>query len=1001
MKLRIILMCIMLSLMAVPAFAVGTVSGTVTDANSQPLAGITVQFYNPVTGNTITRAGITDSTGNYSVGNLNAGSYRVIFFGNNATPAPYVQKWYNGADSFATATNVTVANNLTTSGINAVMGGVAQPKIDLGSVSNGAPGTVVKIPVTLTTGGAAISSPGLTITYDPAKVVSVTSFDPADLAQTPALGPAAVAAGKTISDSSPAAGTYTIGLLSTSNTNVIGDGVIVNLFFELAADATGPITLASVPSAADPSGAPVAVTGTSGTISFPDLTKPVVTAFTVPATSSSTVVSVTSFTATDNVAVTGYLITESSIAPAASDSAWATTTRTSYIAGSDGVKTLFAWAKDAAGNVSLSQSATVTITIPDTTKPLVSFTMPATATSLTVPVTTLTATDNVGVTGYQLNETAAAPAPSAGVWSATAPTSFTFSAGGTRTVYAWAKDAAGNVSTVKPAVVTITLPDGIAPTVSAFTVPATSTSLTVPVSSFTATDNLAVTGYKVTESATAPAASDVWSTTAPVSYAVAGTIPQGVATSVTLFAWAKDAVGNISASVSAAVELTIPDTTKPVVSAFSIPATATSATVSVSSLTATDNLAVTGYLLTESATAPAVSDTGWTSTAPTSYSFTGLPQGASNKTLFAWAKDAAGNVSDSQSAAVTITLTGPSLSFSATTLASGTATKNPALNIVGNVSGAGTVTLTLAHNGATAVPVTFDTTTGDFTTAVVLVTGDNTLVTVATDTNGTTTDTRTITLNPELADLTVTSPSNSSFTKNSFVDVIGTVGAPQSTTVTIKLNDEAVQAVALNGEDFTVPLNLVAGPNTIVITATDTVTGAHTLTIGITSDGSAPTLAVTSPSDAFATPKASVVVSGTVSDAVTTPTLSVTVDGVALETQPVITEGAFSFTLALPSVKTYAVVVTATDQSGNSATITRNIIKKDPSGNATNGVSTPTIADVQKALQFALGLAAPTADELIYMDVAPLANGKPSPDGAMDGGDALVILEKVVGTVTW
>jgi len=843
----------------------------------------------------------------------------------------------------------------------------------------------------------------LTITYDPAKIVSVSSTDPDT--QLPALGAAATAAGKGITDNSPAPGTYIIGVLSQSNTNVIGDGVLVNLFFELAADATGPITLTSAPQASDPAGVEVAVTGTSGTISFPDLTKPVVTAFTVPSTSPSTVVSVTSFTATDNVAVTGYLITESSTAPAAGDSGWATTTRTSYIAGSEGVKTLYAWVKDAAGNVSLSMSATVTITIPDTTKPVVSFTMPATSTSLTVSVTTFTATDNVAVTGYLLNETVSAPAASAAGWTTTAPTSFVFSAGGARTAYAWAKDAAGNVSLVKSANVAITLPDAVAPTVSAFTIPATSTTLAVAVTTFTATDNLNVTGYLVTESATAPlAGAATWSASAPANYTVVGNVPQGVATSVTLYAWAKDAVGNISPSSSATVELTIPDTTKPVVSAFSIPATATTASVSVSSLSATDNLAVTGYLITESATAPLASATGWTSTAPTSYSFTGLPQGETTKIVYAWAKDAAGNVSGSSSATVVITLTGPSLNISATTLASGTATKNPALNISGTVSGINNLALTIAQNGGQAVAINIDPTTGEFTTAVVLVSGDNTLVTVATDDNGTTTDTRVINLNPELADLAVTSPSNSSFTKNSYVDVTGTVGAPQSTTVTIKLNDEAVQDVALNGEDFTVPLNLVAGLNTIVITATDTSvtpSGVHTQTIGITSDGSAPTLAVTSPSDAFATPKSSVVLSGTVSDAETTPTVEVTVDGAALETQPVITEGAFTVTIALPTVKTYAVVVTATDQSGNSSNITRNIIRKDPSGNATDGVSTPTIADVQKALQFALGFATPTADELINVDVAPLVDGKPSPDGAIDGGDALVILEKVVGTVTW
>ncbi len=83
----------------------------------------------------------------------------------------------------------------------------------------------------------------------------------------------------------------------------------------------------------------------------------------------------------------------------------------------------------------------------DVVAPVVSvFTMPITATSLTVSVTSLTATDAVGVTGYMITESATAPLAGAAGWSASAPTNFTFSAAGSKTAYAWAKDAAGNVS---------------------------------------------------------------------------------------------------------------------------------------------------------------------------------------------------------------------------------------------------------------------------------------------------------------------------------------------------------------------------------------------------------------------------------------------------------------------------------------------------------------------------------------------------------------------------
>ena len=109
-----------------------------------------------------------------------------------------------------------------------------------------------------------------------------------------------------------------------------------------------------------------------------------------------------------------------------------------------------------------------------------------------------------------------------------------------------------------------------------------------------------------------------------------------------------------SAGTVTATFNTIPvtnDTTKPTVTAFTIPSTSSSLTVT-TSVVASDNFGVTGYLITESATAPSATVSGWTLSAPTSYTFAT----AGSKTLYAWAKDLAGNVSLSRSASVTITL---------------------------------------------------------------------------------------------------------------------------------------------------------------------------------------------------------------------------------------------------------------------------------------------------------------------------------------------------------
>ena len=295
----------------------------------------------------------------------------------------------------------------------------------------------------------------------------------------------------------------------------------------------------------------------SFTVTAPgDTTAPVVGTFTLPTTATSLTVPVSALSATDNLAVTGYLITTSATVPSAGAVGWSATVPTSATAAAAGSVTFYAWAKDAAGNVSAGKSASVTITLPDGTAPVVdTFTLPATATSLTVPVSALSATDNLAVTGYLITTSATVPSAGDAGWSASVPTSATAAAAGSVTFYAWAKDAAGNVSNPMSATVIITL-DTAAPTVDTFTLPATATSISVPVSAFTAHDNVAVTGYLVTSNNTIPAASATgWSASAS-NFAIAS-----VTGSVTFYAWAKDAAGNVSASKNATVEITI-DLTK-------------------------------------------------------------------------------------------------------------------------------------------------------------------------------------------------------------------------------------------------------------------------------------------------------------------------------------------------------------------------------------------------------------------------------------------------------
>jgi len=97
-----------------------------------------------------------------------------------------------------------------------------------------------------------------------------------------------------------------------------------------------------------------------------DTTLPTVDVFTLPSSiQNSLTIPVLNFTATDDIGVTGYLLTESSIPPISEDSGWSSSAPTVYTFLTDGPKTLYAWVKDAAGNVSISLSASVSIVIPE------------------------------------------------------------------------------------------------------------------------------------------------------------------------------------------------------------------------------------------------------------------------------------------------------------------------------------------------------------------------------------------------------------------------------------------------------------------------------------------------------------------------------------------------------------------------------------------------------------------------------------------------------------
>lgn len=215
----------------------------------------------------------------------------------------------------------------------------------------------------------------------------------------------------------------------------------------------------------------------------------------------------------------------------------------------------------------------------------------------------------------------------------------------TAKVRIYAVDASGNTATQTSAAFTI---DSTAPTAPAVTLasanPTNSTAATLTITS--CTDR---TSVYVSESATAPAYNAAgWQTCSTTTGAITKTLSAGDATK-TLYIFAQDTVGNVSLSISKTVVLDQTAPGAPPVT-FSANGTAlsggntTSITMTVSSCT--DRSMV---LVSESGTAPALVDSGWqtcvTTAAGISHSLLNTSLGAHS--LYAWARDIAGNTSAS------------------------------------------------------------------------------------------------------------------------------------------------------------------------------------------------------------------------------------------------------------------------------------------------------------------------------------------------------------------
>lgn len=310
-------------------------------------------------------------------------------------------------------------------------------------------------------------------------------------------------------------------------------------------------------------------------------------------------------------------------------------------------------AVDAAGNAS-DASNTASVTVPDVTAPSTP-TVTALLVGGDVDISWTAATDDVGVTGYEVHR---GTSPDFTISAATKLTDSTGTSytDTTATAGSWyyrvvAVDAAGNVSAA-PASAGVDIPDTTAPSAPTG-LSAAAAGEDVQLSWTASDDDVAVTGYEVHRSTTAgftPSAATSVGTATDTSFT---DVAVGPGTWYYLVV-ATDAAGNVSgASNQADVEVLDIDDTPPSAPADLV-ATVDGADVSLAWTGSSDDVAVTGYQVHRGTTADFTPDAGSLLATVTDTTYSDADRAAGTWYYRVTAVDAAGNVSDASAAAEAI-----------------------------------------------------------------------------------------------------------------------------------------------------------------------------------------------------------------------------------------------------------------------------------------------------------------------------------------------------------
>lgn len=248
--------------------------------------------------------------------------------------------------------------------------------------------------------------------------------------------------------------------------------------------------------------------------------------------------------ATDNVGITGYDVYQNGILKTTTS---ATSLAVSGLSSSTGYN-FYVVAKDPSGNMSAaSNTVNLTTLYSDTIAPTASTLSASGITSSSINLSWTAATDNLGVTGYNVYQNnsliSTTTANSLTVSNLSASTAYSF--------YVVAKDAAGNVSVASNTInaSTVSTIDTIAPTAAILSNSGTTTSST-NLSWTAATDNVGVIGYNIYQN------NSLISTTTTNLLTLSNLSPS---TSYSFYIVAKDAAGNLSTASNTVSTMTLSD----------------------------------------------------------------------------------------------------------------------------------------------------------------------------------------------------------------------------------------------------------------------------------------------------------------------------------------------------------------------------------------------------------------------------------------------------------